>query len=139
MSDEQLREFGIKYLIDSGFVDALSKKLMFPSDINDLYEDYRNECYLAILELPDNKWRILYDSSIKKGKSFEYEIRNFVSVIVRNTVRSTSSQAYKRLKKNSVYEQGVDDNTWKIMEYSIPDDAVDFGSKVPKRNNKDDD
>lgn len=136
-----LRDYGIKYLIDSHFVEALTKKSMFPSDITDLFEDYLQEVWLSILELPEDKWEILYKDAINRNKDFEYTIRNFISVLIRNTVKSSSSPAYKLLKKNSVFEQQITQEDWKIIEYNTPDTEVDFGEKVPKkkRNSKDED
>lgn len=123
MTNNELRDYAINYLIDSKFVDALVKKLMFPSDIDDLYGDYLNETYLAILELPVEKWAVLYKSSIAKGKSYEFEIRNYISMVIRNTVRSTSSYAYKKLKRHKEVEYQQDSVRWEVLENTIADES----------------
>lgn len=114
-----LREYGINYLINSGFVDALVKKYMFPSDINDLYEDYKQECYLAICELKDEVWQKLYNTAIEKGTEYEYQCRNYISMLIRNTVHSNSSNAYKKLKKSSLTERTKNDVQWDVYKNTI--------------------
>lgn len=114
-----LRDYGLNYLIYSGFVDALVKKNMFPSDITDLYDDYRQETFMALCELKEDVWQKLYDTSLEKGTDYEYQIRNYVSMVVRNTVHSDSSAAYKRLKKNRKTEKIQTDVQWRCYANSI--------------------
>lgn len=122
MDKDKLRDEGLNYLISSNFVDAYVKKLMFCSDIDDLYEDYRQEAYVAICEQKPEIWEKLYNSAIKKGKPFDYELRNYFSVVIRNVVKSDSSNAYRKLKKHSTTEMRRNSCQWKIMENGIADD-----------------
>lgn len=121
-SSEGLRDYGIKYLLDCGFVDALVKKTIYHTDIDDLYEDYLGETWLAILELKDEKWCELYRSSIKKGVEYEYEIRNFISRLIYNTCHSQTSNAYRKLKKRSTKEKMQDEVKWNVLENTILDE-----------------
>ena len=116
-----IREEAIEYLVNSGFVDALCKKSIFNSDIDDLYEDYRQECYLNILELKDTVWEKLYETAIEKGTDYFYQVRNYVSRVILNTCRSDSSNAYRKLKRHSITELRRNETQWKVYSNSIPD------------------
>ena len=119
-----IRQEAIEYLVNSGFVDALVKKSIFNSDIDDLYEDYKQECYLAILELKDTVWNKLYETAIEKGTDYFYQVRNYVSRVILNTCRSDSSNAYRKLKKHSITELRKNETQWKVYSNSIPDDTT---------------
>lgn len=121
MDKEKLRDEGLNYLVTSNFVDAYVKKLMFCSDIDDLYEDYRQEAYVAICEQKPEIWEKLYNSAIEKGKPFDYEIRNYFSIVIRNVVKSDSSNAYRKLKRHSINELSKNETQWKLYSNSIPD------------------
>lgn len=116
-----IREEAIEYLVYSGFVDALCKKSIFSSDIDDLYEDYKQECWLSILELKDTVWEKLYETAIEKGTDYFYQVRNYVSRVILNTCRSDSSNAYRKLKRHNVTEYRRSDTQWKVYSNSIPD------------------
>jgi len=121
MDKDKLRDEGLNYLVTSNFVDAYVKKLMFCSDIDDLYEDYRQEAYVAICEQKPEIWEKLYNSAIEKGKPFDYELRNYFSIVIRNVVKSDSSNAYRKLKRHSITEQRKNETQWKLYSNSIPD------------------
>jgi hypothetical protein len=121
MDKEKLRDEGLNYLVTSNFVDAYVKKLMFCSDIDDLYEDYRQEAFVAICEQKPEIWEKLYNSAIEKGKPFDYELRNYFSIVIRNVVKSDSSNAYRKLKRHSITELRKNDTQWKLYSNSIPD------------------
>lgn len=121
MNVEKLRDEGLNYLITSNFVDAYVKKLMFCSDIDDLYEDYRQEAFVAICEQKPEIWEKLYNSAIEKGKPFDYELRNYFSIVIRNVVKSDSSNAYRKLKRHSITELKKTDMQWKLYSNSIAD------------------
>ena len=121
MDKEKLRDEGLNYLVTSNFVDAYVKKLMFCSDIDDLYEDYRQEAYVAICEQKPEIWEKLYNSAIEKGKPFDYELRNYFSIVIRNVVKSDSSNAYRKLKRHSINELSKNETQWKLYSNSIPD------------------
>lgn len=114
-----MRDLVLDYLIRSGFVKYYVKKLMFPSDINDLFDDYVQEVWLQLCEVSEEKWESLYDKRPEQDDF--YDIRNFVSVIIRNTVRSTTSAAYRKLKKPATVMDGLDSEQWKEIENTVED------------------
>lgn len=117
-----LRQEAIEYLVTSNFVDAYVKKLMFQSDIDNLYEDYRQEAFLAILELKDSVWEKLYKSSIEKETDYYYEVRNYVSRVIYNTVHSSSSNAYRKLKGGLKFQKTQDDTMWDVLNNTVADE-----------------
>ena len=116
-----IRQEAIEYLINSGFVNALCKKSLFPSDIDEYYDDYLQECYLSILELKDTVWEKLYETAIEKGTDYFYQVRNYVSRVILNTCRSDSSNAYRKLKRHSITELRKNETQWKVYSNSIAD------------------
>ena len=118
---KSLREYALDYLYHSGFVSALVKKSLYNSLIDDYLEDYIQEVWMALLEQKDDVWEKLYRSAIEKGKDYEYELRNYVSRIIFNTVKSTSSNAYRKLIKHNATELSRNQCQWDVMSNSIAD------------------
>ncbi len=114
-----IRERILEYLYNSGFVSSLVKKLMFPSDVAELYDDYLSEVWLQICEIPEDKIESLYHR--RPDKDEMYEVRNFVSVVIRNTVRSVTSAAYRKLKKQETVSKMVDEDEWRLLENTVED------------------
>lgn len=135
LTKDELKDYAMNYLVRSGFVDALVKKNIFPNDIDKYYEDFRQEAYLAILELKIEVWNKLLQSAIEKDVDYEYEIRNYVSRVVLNTVKSTSSNAYRKLKKPSIREKIIEDAKWNQLRSdltepkSVEELIVEFNNK----------
>lgn len=135
LTKDELKDYAMNYLVRSGFVDALVKKNIFPDDIDNYYEDFRQEAYLAILELKIEVWSKLLKSAIEKDVDYEYEIRNYVSRVVLNTVKSTSSNAYRKLKKPSIREKIIEDAKWNQLRSdltepkSVEELIVEFNNK----------
>lgn len=135
LTKDELKDYAMNYLVRSGFVDALVKKNIFPDDIDKYYEDFRQEAYLAILELKFEVWSKLLQSAIEKDVDYEYEIRNYVSRVILNTCRSTSSNAYRKLKKPSVREKIIEDAKWNQLRSdltepkSVEELIVEFNNK----------
>ena len=119
-----MREKVLKYLYDSNFVKFFVKKLLYPEDIEDLYEDYLQEVWFALCEVPESKWSELYNR--RDNQDEFYDIRNWVSVLIRNTVRSTTSSAYRKLKKQKTVAQNLNDDDWEILANTIPDNQTIF-------------
>ena len=119
-----IREKVLKYLYDSNFVKYFVKKLMYPEEIEDLYEDFLQEVYFQLCEVPEEKWLELYNR--RDNQDEFYDIRNWVSVLIRNTVRSTTSSAYRKLKKQSTVAQNLNDDDWEILANTIPDTNTIF-------------
>lgn len=130
-----IRQEAIEYLIKSGFVDALVKKSIFNNDIDDLYEDYRQECYLAILELKDAVWNKLYETAIEKGTDYFYQVRNYVSRVILNTCKSSSSNAYRKLKGGLKFQKTQDNTKWDVLNSTIPDE-YDIIETIKNNNNE---
>ena len=135
LTKDELKDYAMNYLVRSGFVDALVKKNIFPDDIDNYYEDFRQEAYLAILELKIEVWSKLLKSAIEKDVDYEYEIRNYVSRVILNTVKSTSSNAYRKLKKPSIREKIIEDGKWNQLRSdltepkSVEELIVEFNNK----------
>ena len=119
-----IREKVLKYLYDCGYVKYYVKKLMYPEDIEDLYEDYLQEVWFALCEVPEGKWQELYNR--RPNQDEFYDIRNWVSVLIRNTIRSTTSAAYRKLKKQKTVAENIDDGEWEILANTVPDTNTIF-------------
>ena len=119
-----MRDKILNYLIKSNFVTSYTKKLVYPSDKDNLQDDYISEVWLQICEIPEEKWLELYNR--RPNQDEFYDIRNFVSVIIRNTVRSTTSSAYRKLKKQSTIADNLSDDDWEILANTIPDNQTIF-------------
>ena len=119
-----MRDEILNYLIKSNFVTSYTKKLVYPSDKDNLQDDYIQETWLAILEVKDEKWQEIMDNN--KNSDPMYGVRNFVSVIIKNTVRSTTSSAYRKLKKQSTVADNLSDDDWEFLANTIPDNQIIF-------------
>ena len=119
-----MRDEILNYLIKSNFVTSYTKKLVYPSDKDNLQNDFIQEVWLAILEVKDEKWQEIMKNN--KNSDPMYGVRNFVSVIIRNTVRSTTSSAYRKLKKQSTIADNLSDDDWEILKNTIPDNQTLF-------------
>lgn len=115
-----IRDKVLDYLIKSNFVTSYTKKLVYPSDKEDLQEDFIQEVWLQICEISEEKWAELYNR--RPNQDEFYDVRNWVSVIIRNTVRSVTSSAYRKLKKQATVATVVDDCTWKLLSNTIPEE-----------------
>ena len=114
-----IREKVLKYLYDCGYVKYYVMKLMYPDEIEDLYDDYLQEVWVALCEISEEKWQELYNR--RDNQDEFYDIRNWVSVLIRNTIRSTTSSAYRKLKKQSTIADNLSDDDWEILANTIPD------------------
>ena len=119
-----MRDEILDYLIKSKFVESYTKKLVYPSDKDNLQDDYIQETWLAILEVKDEKWQEIMNNN--KNSDPMYGVRNFVSVIIKNTVRSTTSSAYRKLKKQSTVAQNLNEEEWDFLKNTIPDNQTLF-------------
>lgn len=119
-----IRDEILKYLYDCGFVKYYVKRLLYPEDIEDLYEDYLQEVWFALCEVSEEKWNELYNR--RPNQDPMYDVRNWVSVLIRNTVRSTTSSAYRKLKKQKTVAQNLSDDDWEILKNTIPDTNTMF-------------
>lgn len=135
LTNEELKDWAVNYLLESGFVDAYVKKLMYREDIQNYYEEFRQETWLAILELKTETWRKLYESSKQKGVGFDYEIRNYASRVISNNVKSTSSNAYRKIKKPSVREKTQESTKWDILAQQLTE-PKDIMQQIAELNNR---
>lgn len=119
-----MRDEILDYLIKSKFVTSYTKKLVYPSDKDNLQDDYISEVWLQLCEVKDEKWQEIMNNN--KNSDPMYGVRNFVSVIIKNTVRSTTSSAYRKLKKQSTVAQNLNDDDWEILANTIPDNQTIF-------------
>ena len=100
-----IRDKVLKYLYESGFVQFYTKKLLYREDINDLYEDYLQEVWLQICEIDEKKWEELYNRRTNQDEF--YDIRNWLSVLIRNTVVSTIRIYQYSCNLNSIFYQDL--------------------------------
>lgn len=119
-----IREKVLKYLYDCGYVKYYVKKLMYPEDIEDLYNDFLQEVWVALCEISEEKWQELYNK--RPNLDEFYDVRNWVSVLIRNTIRSTTSSAYRKLKKQKTVADNLSDDDWEILANTIPDTNTIF-------------
>lgn len=114
-----MREKVLKYLYDSKFVENYVKKLLFSDFIDEYYEDYVQETWLALCEVKEEKWMDMYN--LRPTQDEFYDIRCWVSMLIKNTVRSTTSTAYRKLLKQSTVTRRCDDNEWTELANTVED------------------
>ena len=119
-----MRDEILDYLIKSKFVESYTKKLVYPSDKDNLQDDYISEVWLQLCEVSESKWQEIMNNN--KNSDPMYGVRNFVSVIIKNTVRSVTSSAYRKLKKQSTVADNLSDDDWQILANTIPDNQIIF-------------
>ena len=119
-----MRDEILNYLIKSKFVESYTKKLVYPSDKDNLQDDYISEVWLQLCEIKDEKWQEIMNNN--KNSDPMYGVRNFVSVIIKNTVRSTTSSAYRKLKKQSTIADNLSDEDWELLKNTIADNQTIF-------------
>ncbi len=119
-----MRDEVINYLLTSGFVENYTKKLIWPCDKADYQEDYLQEVWLCVCEVSEEKWNQLYNR--RPNQDPYYDIRNWVSMLIRNTVRSTTSAAYRKLKKQSTVAKICDTAEWDYLANTVPDEQRMF-------------
>lgn len=119
-----LREKIINYLYESGFVHNYVLKLMWQTDIDSYYQDYLQEVWLQICDVKLEKWQELMNNNDNTKHDEFYTIRNWVSILIYNTVHSETSAAYRRLKKQSTITQNITDDEWKYLANTIEDNSL---------------
>ena len=119
-----MRDIILDYLIKSNFVESYTKKLVYPSDKESLQDDFLQEVWLQICEIPEKKWEELYNRRTNQDEF--YDIRNWLSVLIRNTVVSTTSAAFRKLKKQRTVAKQLNDGEWQYLENTIPDNQTMF-------------
>ena len=119
-----MRDIILDYLIKSNFVEAYTKKLVYPSDKADLEDDFISEVWLQICEIPEKKWEEIMRNNTNPDQM--YGVRNFVSVVIRNTVVSTTSAAFRKLKKQKTVAKQLTDNEWQYLANTVPDNQTMF-------------
>ena len=119
-----IRDKVLKYLYESNFVTSYTKKLVYPSDKADLQDDFIQEVWLQICEIPEKKWEEITRNNTNPDQM--YGVRNFVSVVIRNTVVSTTSAAYRKLKKAQTVSKQLDEKEWQYLSNVVPDTMTIF-------------
>ena len=119
-----MRDIILDYLIKSNFVEAYTKKLVYPSDKADLQDDFISEVWLQICEIPEKKWEEIMRNNTNPDQM--YGVRNFVSVVIRNTVISTTSSAYRKLKKQNTVAKQLNDSEWNYLANTVENTITMF-------------
>ena len=119
-----MRDIILDYLIKSNFVESYTKKLVYPSDKADLQNDFLQEVWLQICEIPEKKWEEITRNNTNPDQM--YGVRNFVSVVIRNTVVSTTSAAFRKLKKQNTVAKQLNDSEWNYLANTVEDTMTMF-------------
>ena len=119
-----MRDIILDYLIKSNFVESYTKKLVYPSDKADLQDDFLQEVWLQICEISEKKWEEITRNNTNPDQM--YGVRNFVSVVIRNTIISTTSAAYRKLKKQNTVAKQLNDGEWNYLANTVPDNQTMF-------------
>lgn len=114
----------INYLVESGFVENYCKKLVYSSDKSEFQNDFIQEVWLQICEIPEKKWKEIMKNNTNSDRM--YGVRNFVSVVIRNTVISTTSSAYRKLKKQNTVAKQLNDSEWNYLANTVEDTMTMF-------------
>ncbi len=118
-----MRNKVLNYLYNCGFVHNYVKKLMYREDIDNLYDDFVQETFLQLCEVKEEKWEELMYNNDNSHDEY-YQVRNWVSMLIRNTVRSTTSTAFRRLKKQATVTQQCDDSEWHYLANTVEDTGL---------------
>lgn len=119
----KMRNKVLNYLYNCGFVHNYVKKLMYREDIDNLYDDFVQETFLQLCEVKEEKWEELMYNNDNSHDEY-YQVRNWVSMLIRNTVRSTTSTAFRRLKKQATVTQQCDDSEWHYLANTVEDTGL---------------
>ena len=119
-----MRDIILDYLIKSNFVESYTKKLVYPSDKENLQDDFIQEVWLQICEIPEKKWEEITRNNTNPDQM--YGVRNFVSVVIRNTVVSVTSSAYRKLKKAQTVSKQLNDGEWNYLANTVEDTMTMF-------------
>ena len=104
-----MRDEILDYLIKSKFVESYTKKLVYPSDKDNLQDDYISEVWLQLCEIKEEKWNELY----QQGK---FAISGYVTGIIKQQLWSDTSRIYTKYYKHYNKEITKDEDFW--MAYS---------------------
>lgn len=99
------RDETIQYLIDLGFVERYTTKLLGSID-----QDIIQDIWVQILEIPESKWELLWSQSSKA-------ITGYVSGLIFRNIRSCNSIIYNKYRKNIEYTKT--DEEWETLASSI--------------------
>lgn len=86
----------LNYIYDLGLVQGYLGKLIYNTDKED-YDDYFQEIFLQLCEVPEEKWQKLWEQGTKNDGA--KAIRGYVSGLIHRNVRSKNSRLYYKLKK----------------------------------------
>lgn len=122
--EEYDREQLIQYIELTNLVEWLTTKLMHKYIYEPYVQDYIQECWVQILNVKDKTYEKLHAQGYPA-------VTAFVSKIIRNTVKSNTSLAYKTLKKNNLKTIHVDDDVWEeIYEDKYPEIITEMLNEI---------
>lgn len=102
------RDSLMQWLSDTGWVEGFIGKRISPMD-RMYFEDYVQECWVQILEVPADKILGIWN----KGKG---KFVNYIKSIIINNIRSTGSHLYNNIRKAKTIECLLDDEQWYRLE-----------------------
>ena len=116
------------WLADTGYIEGLVGKRISPLDRH-LIEDYIQEVWLQILEVPQEKMLDIY----RRGKG---KFVNYLKSIVINNVYSKTSHLYKNIREGTHELIHLDDVGWKMLEDNDEAEAYLTFPVIERERNK---
>lgn len=98
----------MQWLSDTGWVEGFIGKRISPLD-RAYFDDYVQECWIQILEVPQDK--ILEIWFRGKGKFI-----NYIKSIIINNIRSSSSHVFNNIRRWRQIERTMTDEQWGALE-----------------------
>ena len=107
----------VDWMSKTGYVEGYIHKKISPMD--KMYvEDYIQECWIQILEVPDDKMVEIY----RKGKG---KFTNYIKTLINNNIRSRVSHLYKNIRADKKNELYLDDAEWSVLLEGEPNTTAD--------------
>lgn len=103
-SNPLTRERLLNWMASTGFVEGFMRVRMHQLD-HPYYEDYRQEVWLQICLIPEDKLVFLYRAG--KGR-----FTNYIKMLIMNSIHSDSSILYKTIRADRRKEVYLDDTQW---------------------------
>ena len=98
----------MNWLADTGWVEGHIRKQISPLDVK-YTEDYIQEVWLQILEVPEEKIMSIW----YKGKG---KFTNYIKAIIMNNIYSNSSHLYRNIRAGQENVYHLDEVGWKALE-----------------------
>lgn len=119
-----VRDEVLNYLISTNLVENYIKKLGYNMDFEN-YDDIKQEVYLMLCEVKEEKWIELLNQGTEKDKY--YNCRGYASGLIFHQIRSKNSKIYSKYKKHKENEFTLPN--WNELE-NIADAPFDYNNLI---------